>query len=309
MHPAPVPPPGRLVSIGTHRLHLHCTGDGVPVVFDAALGASSISWQYVASEVACFARACTYDRAGFGWSDPGPMPRTAGRITSELHQLLNRAGVPRPIIIVGHSYGGLVARLFASTFPDEVRGIVLVDPAYPEDWLDPSTQNRRAMERGARLCRQGAWAARYHIASFVAWLISVGALRIARAIARGVSRGGLRPEDEGVLAPVHKLPPEVRPMLRWVWTQPKFFEALASQIEMMEMTAREVAALAVYPDVPFVTISATRDEPWYLGRQIGLARRFQQGEHVRADHSGHWIPIDEPETVVRAIRTVIGQGF
>lgn len=302
---APIPPPGRLVSIGTHRLHLDCAGDGAPVVFDAALGASSISWQYVAREVAGFARACTYDRAGFGWSDPGPMPRTAGRITSELHQLLNRAEVPRPVVIVGHSYGGLVARLFAATYPEEVRGIVLVDPAYPEDWIDPSPQNRRAMDHGARLCRQGAWAARYHIASLVAWLISVGAFRVARAIAGAVSRGGLRPEDEGLLAPVHKLPATVRPILRWVWTQPRFFEALGSQIETMETTAREVEELDVYPDVPFVTISATRDEPWYLGRQIGLARRFPQGEHVRADHSGHWIPIDEPETVVRAIRMVL----
>ncbi|HXH24003.1 MAG TPA: alpha/beta fold hydrolase, partial [Vicinamibacterales bacterium] len=109
-----MPPPGELISIGTHRLHLNRQGSGRPVVvFDAALGASSLSWTLVQPEVARLTRTCAYDRAGFGWSEAGPLPRTAGRIADELHALLHAAGEPPPYVLVGHSYGGLVTRIFA----------------------------------------------------------------------------------------------------------------------------------------------------------------------------------------------------
>ena len=103
----PVPAPGRLVDIGGMRLHLSCAGEGGPtVVLEAALGASSISWSLVQPGLARLTRVCSYDRAGFGWSDRGPMPRTARRIASELHTLLERARVPAPYLLVGHSFGG-----------------------------------------------------------------------------------------------------------------------------------------------------------------------------------------------------------
>src|SRR5918994_1877593 len=105
------PPPGALVDIGSHRLHLNCSGDGSPsIIFDAALGGSSISWSLVQPRVSQLARTCSYDRAGFGWSDAGPLPRTAGRIADELRQLLRRADVAPPYVLVGHSFGGLVMR-------------------------------------------------------------------------------------------------------------------------------------------------------------------------------------------------------
>src|SRR4051812_32708693 len=101
------PPPGRLVAVNGHRLHVRATGGGSPtVVFDAALAGSSISWTFVQPQVERFARAVSYDRAGFGWSDAGPLPRTAGRIADELRVLLERAGEPPPYLLVGHSFGG-----------------------------------------------------------------------------------------------------------------------------------------------------------------------------------------------------------
>ena len=128
----PYPPPGRLINLGTHSLHLQCDGEGAPsVIFDAALGASSLSWSLVQPAVARVTRACAYDRAGFGWSERGPLPRTAGRIADELHELLTRAGVHPPYLLVGHSFGGLVMRIFASRHADDVGGLVLIEPAVP----------------------------------------------------------------------------------------------------------------------------------------------------------------------------------
>ena len=110
-------PPGRFIDVGGFRLHLYATGEGAPVVvFDAALAGSSISWTFVQPAVARFARACAYDRAGFGWSEGGPMPRTAGRIADELRVLLDRAGEPPPYLLVGHSFGGFVTRIFAAKY-------------------------------------------------------------------------------------------------------------------------------------------------------------------------------------------------
>src|SRR5258705_10945572 len=134
-----MPPPGQLVDVGGHRLHLQCAGEGTPaVVFDAALGASSLSWSLVQPAVARVTRACSYDRAGFGWSDAGPMPRTAGRAADELRTLLDRAGVLPPYVLVGHSFGGLVALIFAQRFLKDTAGLVLRGPAHPRDWVKPA---------------------------------------------------------------------------------------------------------------------------------------------------------------------------
>jgi pimeloyl-ACP methyl ester carboxylesterase len=179
--------------VGGYRLHLHCSGAGFPVVvFDAALGGSSISWTLVQPRIAALTRACAYDRAGFGWSDAGPMPRTAGLIARELLALLDRAGEPPPYVLVGHSFGALVVRLFAARHPELTAGLVFVDPAHPEDWLYPSPVEQANIARGRRLCAQGARAARFGIARVVGALAGAGALLPARAVAHLVSRGGLK---------------------------------------------------------------------------------------------------------------------
>jgi len=132
-------PPGRLVDVGGYRLHLHCIGSGSPgVVFDAGLGDNFVTWAAVQPQVAAFTQACSYDRAGLGWSEPGPAPRTSDRIVSELSVLLKQAAIPGPFVLVGHSLGGLHMRLFAFTNPDAVAGLVLVDPSH-EDQLQRMT--------------------------------------------------------------------------------------------------------------------------------------------------------------------------
>ena len=304
-----VVPPGRLIDVGGFRLHLNCLGDASrTVIFDAALGASSISWTLVQRQVAAFARACTYDRAGFGWSDAGPLPRTAGAIAQELHKLLIRAGEPSPYVLVGHSFGGLVMRLFAARHPELVGGLVLVDPAHPEDWIDPAAEELANIARGRRLCRQGELAARFGVARAVVALVNAGALSPARVLVRVVSRGGLQRHDESILAPMWKLPAEVRRPLRQFWSQPKFFEALGSQIDVIRTSAAEVLqASSTFGDLPVVTLSCATPSPAKRQRQEALAARSTRGSHVIAAHSGHWIPLDEPEIVVKVIHDVIAQ--
>ena len=126
------PPPGRLIDIGGYRLHLDCVGSGSPtVVFDAGGADDSLAWYKVQPEISQHVRACTYDRAGLGWSDPSPLPRTSRVIAIELHTLLQRAQVYGPYVLVGHSLGGMNVRMFAALYPQEIGGMVLVDSVYP----------------------------------------------------------------------------------------------------------------------------------------------------------------------------------
>ncbi len=303
-----VPAPGRLIDVGGFSLHLHCSGAGTPaVVLDAALGGSSVSWSWVQPEIARLTRVCSYDRAGYGWSDPGPLPRTAGRMAEELRTLLERGGVPPPFVLVGHSFGGLIMRIFAARYRDEVCGLVLVDAAHPEDWVAPAPKEQIKIERGVRLCRYGARAAKFGVARLVASLGSAGVFGGARLIARIISRGDLRREDEGILAPVWKLPPEARAPLRQFWTEHKFFTSLGSHIESVCVSAGEAlqASAQGYGDLPLVTLSSTDPGDYRLAQQDALTRLSTRGRHLVASNSGHWIPLEEPQLVIDAIKSVL----
>jgi pimeloyl-ACP methyl ester carboxylesterase len=132
------PPPGRLVDIGGYSLHLRTLGEGRPgptVILDGGMVSFSSNWAWVEPEVAKVAPVVTYDRAGLGWSDPGPGPRDAGRSARELHAALEASRIRGPFVLVGHSYGGLAARAFAALYREEVAGMVLVDASHPDQWV------------------------------------------------------------------------------------------------------------------------------------------------------------------------------
>jgi pimeloyl-ACP methyl ester carboxylesterase len=276
---------------------------------DAALGGSSLSWSLVQPALSRLTRVCSYDRAGFGWSEAGPRPRTAGRIAGELSVLLERAGVEPPFVLVGHSFGGLVMRIFASRYRQDTAALVLVDPAHPEDWVKPAPKEQIKIDRGVRLCRHGATAARLGLARAISVLVGIGAFGIARGLVKIVSRGGLSREDEGILAPVWKLPPEARRPLRRFWAEARFFDALGSQIQSICTSAAETleAAANGYGDLPLVTISSTDPGDYRLRQQEALARLSTRGRHVIASNSGHWIPLDEPTAVIAEIERVLGE--
>lgn len=126
------PMPGHLVDVGGHSLHLNCTGSGSPtVVVQPGGGEMSSNWGWIAPAVARNTRVCVYDRAGRGWSEPANTPQDAARISADLHTLLQRANVPGPYVVAGHSFGGLYTLTFAARYPDDVAGMVLVDSTAP----------------------------------------------------------------------------------------------------------------------------------------------------------------------------------
>ena len=129
------PAPGKLIDIGGYRLHLLCNGTGSPtVVFEAGIGDDSLTWAGVQPTIAKITRACSYDRAGYGWSDPSPKPRDARTIAQELHTLLRAAGIGGPLVLVGHSLGGMLVREYAGLYRSEVEGMVLVDSTSPNQF-------------------------------------------------------------------------------------------------------------------------------------------------------------------------------
>ena len=123
----------KMVDIGSTQLRLRCAGHGTPtVVLDSGLGEGADTWIKVQAQVAAFTHVCAYDRAGVGESSPGPKPRTSRQMVAELRELLNRAQIQGPYVLVGHSLGGLNVQLFAIEHPNEIAGLVLVDPSYPD---------------------------------------------------------------------------------------------------------------------------------------------------------------------------------
>lgn len=301
------PPPGRLVDVGGHRLHIHAMGGGAPtVVMDSGLPGTVLSWGEVQPAVARFTRVASYDRAGLGWSEPGPEPRTAQRIAEELHTLLANAGLAPPYVLVGHSFGGLTTRLFAGLYPDEVDGLILIDPAYPEDWLEEnlSPEQKGKLRGGARLARYGALLARLGLARLTALLGRMGGPGAAQSFVAFLTGGAVR-TGGNLVAPIARLQPELRPVAGAFWKQPKVFAALAAQVESLTVSAAQVAAGSIAPELPLVILTAESAEPAQKQRGEQLARCSRRGQQVVVPGSGHWIHLDQPVVVVDAIRRLV----
>jgi pimeloyl-ACP methyl ester carboxylesterase len=127
------PPPGELVDIGGRNLHLVCLGEGSPtVVIDAGAQDWSTGWLRPQKAIAEFTRVCAYDRAGLGWSDASSDPKDGLHMTADLHALLESAHIERPVVLVGHSLGGMLNRIYYEEYPHEVAGMILAEPGDPE---------------------------------------------------------------------------------------------------------------------------------------------------------------------------------
>ena len=266
---AATPPPGHLVDIGGHRLHLWCTGDGAPaVILDTGLGGSSADWGFVQPDVARFTRVCSYDRAGAGYSDPGPSPRTARRIASELAELLARSGIDGPVVLVGASIAGFDVRVFASDYPQRAAGLVLVDASHEDQ------------------AHEVPWMAR-----FVPLLSTTGVLRLF-----GVSFGQR----------LELLAPSVRQFAQATSFRAAGHQAAADEIIHVRESASEVRSSRRKLTIPVLVITGGRraDEDW-RELQRDQASLSERGCLTIAQESGHVVSIDQPGVVVDAIRTVV----
>jgi len=140
------PVPGNFYSLNGRLMHLYCSGTGSPtIVIEAGASANSLGWQGVQPKLSLLTRVCTYDRAGHGWSQPRAGPRDAEAIARELQALLEQAGVPRPLVLTGHSAGGLYVREYAREFPAQIAGVVLIDSSSPQQ-VDELPGWRRSYE-------------------------------------------------------------------------------------------------------------------------------------------------------------------
>jgi pimeloyl-ACP methyl ester carboxylesterase len=306
----PLPPPGRLVDLGGWRLHIHCTGKAratqPTVILEPGVGDFSVEWSLVQPRVASFARVCSYDRAGDGWSDLGPHPRTMHQIVFELHTLLEKAGVRPPYVLVGQSYGGVLVRLYAATYPADVAGMVLVDGGRlnPLRFIDgklvslPETASGRPAPpvKATNPLREGD--------------IPPDARAQIEAAARWAAPTANEP-------PRDKLPADAQRMRTWALSQVKHYAAYVNPFEAEElagMIAEQKAKEHPLGDIPLIVLTAGNPE-YGLDKQAleedrkknqaALATLSRNGKQVIAVGSGHHIQIEDPELVIKSIREVV----
>jgi pimeloyl-ACP methyl ester carboxylesterase len=275
------PPPGKLIDVGGYRLHLYCVGEGGPtVILDYGLSGSYLDWYFVQSEVARFTRVCSWDRGGYGWSDRSPKAQVPSAIAAELHTLLERAGERPPFILVGHSLGAFDVRMYAHLYPEQVAGVVLVDGSHPEENLTFS------------------WRAKFWL-RFMQFTTPFGLPRW-----RGWCTGG---------------PEAIRPMKQAFSCRSKVFRAHYEQWSVFPQSVEEIRKLGSLGDLPLVVISRDPNtkqrhtdtpaplegEQRWQREQRAMAQLSSNSTFMVAEDSGHSVPKDRPDVVIKAIRQVV----
>ena len=294
---ARLPQIGRSVDIGGRSLNIFCSGAGTPaVILDAGSGDPGYAWSYIQPEIAKFTEACWFDRAGEGWSDPGPFPRTSATMSAELHELLHRAGIQAPYVLVGHSLGGLNARVYNGKYPNDVAGAVLVDAAHEDE------------PKRAPATMLGHTAPRYLWRPI--WMVAQTArlLGVVRLLTR---------REQLSMDPAQRTPEQVIRALR---RQPNAIVALFDA--SLPESYAQAAAAGGFGDRPLLVLTAGRvdtsahptdeDRQFVAYRQVWmheiqpkLARLSTHGRQIILAQNGHDIPREAPEAVIAAAREVV----
>jgi pimeloyl-ACP methyl ester carboxylesterase len=281
------PPLGQMVDVGGYRLHINCVGTGSPtVVIDAGWGDWSGGWSRVQPEAAKTTRVCTYDRAGMGYSEAGPLPRTAEQFVKELHTLLQHADIPGPYVLVGHSMGGAPVRVFAHTYAAEVAGVVLIES------MNPGEVGTPAPATTATPPDPGAVSI---INTFLTNLLTLPArVGLVRLVTGPVA--GLSPDDANAYT-AHSV--TVRSLKAAIDEGRGMQESLAQ--------ARRVTTLG---SVPLIVLSRglpeDGEQKWQR-EQTELLQLSSDSHQVFADQSHHNIQFEQPAAAVGAIVQMVEQ--
>jgi pimeloyl-ACP methyl ester carboxylesterase len=270
-------PPGRLIDIGGYKLHIHCEGSNGPtVVLEYGLEGSYLDWRLVQPELARFTRVCAYDRAGYGWSDPSPRARIPSAMAEELHSLLHAAGEPSPYILVAHSFASYNAVMFAHQFPNEMRGLVLVDgpPALSHY---PCPLRRLVTTRAMQ------------------FLIPLGLPRW-RGWCGGAAPSDLRGEKQAITC------------------RPSLYATYYRENAERPASAQQIRAITSLGDIPLIVIARDPSFPYVVeGAEWELIQKQKlslstHAELVVATGSGHDIPLRRPDLIISAVKKIAAQS-
>ncbi len=291
------PPLGKMVDIGGYKLHINCSGtehSGPTVVLDAGMGCGSLDWSLVQPEIAKFARVCSYDRAGTAWSDESPLLRTSSNIAEELHAVLNKASIPGPYILVGHSSGGINMRLYTHKYLDEVAGIILVDSSH-EDQIE-------------KLPEPEGWAKSLSNPTVPLILSYIGVRRLLSHLPQ-------------VKKTVEFLPEGIRKMYLASQQTTKFIKTVCQEWVKFKESTQQLKAITKPLEIPMTVITAGKPLSTEMGLtqeyidetnrmwpilQKDLATKSSRGKHIIAEKSGHMIPHEQPDIIVDAVRDMLG---
>ena len=295
--------PGRSVTLSSGaNVYLFEQGSGGPtVLFEAGFAATSLNWRQIQQSVSCFTATASYDRCGLGWSTPSPTVRTPANIAAELRELLQRAGIKPPFVLVGHSFGGFVMRRFALLYPEDVAGVVLIDPMRCEEWppLDPSKQSQ--LNLGKRLIGYAVPIARCGVArlALTSLFCRSGRLSARLSTAAGAS---CRHVIGRIKTEVGKMPREVWPVVVSHWSRPAFYAAVRDYLDAIPASVEEMHAADPIPEIPVLVLTPGRSTPLSEDCLRRIGNRVRQ---VIAPASEHWIHLDQPDLVVGSIREMV----
>jgi pimeloyl-ACP methyl ester carboxylesterase len=276
---------GRLVDMTGYKLHLHCTGfnqsDGLTIILESGLGSTTSTWARIQDEVSESARVCSYDRSGIGWSDTSPHPKDGTSIARELHELLQRAGVAGKLLLVGHSTGGLYARIFRAQYPERVAGLVLLDASNENQFSqtpDGEIQYRRL---------KGAY-------SLLPIAASVGLIRLSPMCDL--------PED---------FPSAARSDFHAMCSRTSTWKSQQHEVDAIAAAMAQVKSQQPLGDLPLVVVTAGGDpqhiEDW-LNLQKELVTLSTNGIHIvrpNATHLGLLLNAEDAHACSTAIRNLL----
>lgn len=291
---------GRWIDIGDQRsLFVVEKGTGQStVVFDSGIAATHLNWCSIQEQVSHFAGTVAYDRCGLGWSSASRSERTPANAADELHRMLETAGIRPPYILVGHSFGGMVMRRFALLYPDEVSGLVLVDPMRCSEWPPINAGRQSTLNRSIMCMRYVIPIAHMGLARLAVTSALCGSGGFARRVANATGGGG-RYVLRRVTGELDKMPCEIWPIIAAHWSRPDFYAGMRSHIEAVPNTVREMRDADALADIPVSVLTPAKATPLSKEELESIGNNVRQ---VIALHSAHWIHLDEPELVIQSIQ-------